>query len=162
MVLWITNRVIYGSGTRRGVRDMNLDVSRQRRSVLQPSVWWISVWSPRSLGAIRLSGFLEHSLRKTGYKFCLPEMVLIFGLQTGGGYSRQLWEKVQQFWLPRTERVDPRQRLVTALSGFLSGEPNSPQTPLSELQTLTQLSKFPSKAQHPGPQSPLPRYFLWV
>ena len=38
--------------------------------------------------------------------------------------------------------------LVTALSGFLSGDPNSPHTLLSELQTLTQLPKFLSKARH--------------
>lgn len=56
--------------------------------------------------------------------------------------------------------------LVTALSGFLSGDPNSPQTLLSELQTLTQLSKFLSKARHfkstpsRAPDSPYPGTFF--
>lgn len=57
--------------------------------------------------------------------------------------------------------------LVTALSNFPSEDPNSPQTLLSELQTLTQLPKFLSKARCfksncPGPWTLRTQVFLWV
>lgn len=75
-------------------------------------------------------------------------MVLIFGLQTGGGDSRQLLERFSSFGGLGLNVLTLNSSLVSMLTGFLSRDPNSHQTLLSELQTLTQLSKFLSKARH--------------